>query len=237
MCHWDPPQLPKSAKRSDNSRQQIGFLQASAPTVLYTLLMECCRPVSNRSTRIGVCARKASSAKLDRFQADWQKSVCVQVETNRCVCARNASFASRPFSDNRHKSVCVQVDTNRCVCKESIVCESRLFSSRPAKIGVCPSRHESVCVCNERIVCKARMALEFARRGPYLRDRGRDLLYGGTSVMKLFSNFLQIIINQLHLNTRYKYFHDGIQNFSPMGYTASPTVGPGPFLAPPLLQR
>ncbi|GBM54081.1 hypothetical protein AVEN_247695-1 [Araneus ventricosus] len=28
-----------------------------APTVLYTLLMESCRPVSNRSTRIGVCAR------------------------------------------------------------------------------------------------------------------------------------------------------------------------------------
>ncbi|GBN73167.1 hypothetical protein AVEN_265345-1 [Araneus ventricosus] len=37
------------------------FFQASvrvqAPTVLYTLLMESCRPISNRSARIGVCAR------------------------------------------------------------------------------------------------------------------------------------------------------------------------------------
>ncbi|GBL67245.1 hypothetical protein AVEN_151137-1 [Araneus ventricosus] len=61
MRRWDPPQLPMSAKRSGNSRQPIGFLQASvrvqAPTVLYTLLMECCRPVSNRSTGIGVRAR------------------------------------------------------------------------------------------------------------------------------------------------------------------------------------
>ncbi|GBM94322.1 hypothetical protein AVEN_247002-1 [Araneus ventricosus] len=45
---WSAPGLS-----SDNSRQPIGFLQASvrvkAPIVLYTLLMECCRLVSNRS--------------------------------------------------------------------------------------------------------------------------------------------------------------------------------------------
>ncbi|GBL82541.1 hypothetical protein AVEN_263640-1 [Araneus ventricosus] len=38
--------------RSGNSRQLIGFLQApvrvQVAAVLYTLLMECCRPVSNR---------------------------------------------------------------------------------------------------------------------------------------------------------------------------------------------
>ncbi|GBL90689.1 hypothetical protein AVEN_219355-1 [Araneus ventricosus] len=49
------PQLPTSAKRSHNSRQPIGFLHA--PTVIYILLMEFCRQASNRSTRIGVCAR------------------------------------------------------------------------------------------------------------------------------------------------------------------------------------
>ncbi|GBM08993.1 hypothetical protein AVEN_229032-1 [Araneus ventricosus] len=57
----EPLQLPMSAKRSGNSRQPIGFLQASvrvqAPIVLYTPLMECCRPVSNRWTRIGVRVR------------------------------------------------------------------------------------------------------------------------------------------------------------------------------------
>ncbi|GBM39797.1 hypothetical protein AVEN_25013-1 [Araneus ventricosus] len=33
----------------------------------------------NRSTRIGVCARNASSAKVDYFETGLQKSVCVQV--------------------------------------------------------------------------------------------------------------------------------------------------------------
>ncbi|GBM93224.1 hypothetical protein AVEN_143167-1 [Araneus ventricosus] len=33
----------------------------------------------NRSTRIGMCARNASSAKVDYFQTGLQKSVCVRV--------------------------------------------------------------------------------------------------------------------------------------------------------------
>ncbi|GBN54472.1 hypothetical protein AVEN_110530-1 [Araneus ventricosus] len=42
----------------------------------------------NRSTRIGSCARNASSAKVDYFQTGLQKSVCVQVAIDYNVIQR-----------------------------------------------------------------------------------------------------------------------------------------------------
>ncbi|GBN50808.1 hypothetical protein AVEN_263546-1 [Araneus ventricosus] len=50
---------------------------------------------------------------------------------------------------------------------------------------------------------KPGMALEFAR---FAEQGARPAVWGRTSVMKLVSNFRQIIIYQLQLNTPYKYF-------------------------------
>ncbi|GBO17277.1 hypothetical protein AVEN_40868-1 [Araneus ventricosus] len=51
---------------------------------------------------------------------------------------------------------------------------------------------------------------------------GHDLLYEEMSVMKLVSNFRQIIIYELQLNTQYKNFSRWDTTFSPAGGTASP---------------
>ncbi|GBN39506.1 hypothetical protein AVEN_25525-1 [Araneus ventricosus] len=59
----------------------------------------------NRSTRIGVCARNASSAKVDHFQTGLQKSACVQVAlvtTSRTCCNLVASNALHTIEKTKY---------------------------------------------------------------------------------------------------------------------------------------
>ncbi|GBM43202.1 hypothetical protein AVEN_50117-1 [Araneus ventricosus] len=73
MCHWDPP--PTAAadvgevqwQFSTADRFYVSAVRVKAPTVLYTLLMECCRPVD---TNRCVCKEPASHSKRPQRHGD-----------------------------------------------------------------------------------------------------------------------------------------------------------------------
>ncbi|GBL90688.1 hypothetical protein AVEN_219354-1 [Araneus ventricosus] len=86
----------------------------------------------NRSTRIGVCGRNASSAKVDRFQVDRLKSLeppsvndVVEMQwqfptadrlfagVGTCASSNCCLYSTNGMLPTGFKSV----DTNRCVCK------------------------------------------------------------------------------------------------------------------------